>query len=314
MRLTTIDIGTNTILMLVADVTTDGTIAPVHDAQVIARLGKGVDATRRITPETTRRVLEYLRDFKEISGTFHSEKILAAGTSALRDASNRKEFVDTVRNELGMDISVLSGEEEAELTYQGAVSEFVGPDSDSVLAVLDIGGGSTELTIGVGRKATQKASLDVGSVRLTERILQASPPSAVALQQAVGEIRDRLSQFPELPPRSRLIGVAGTVTTLASIDLGLETYDRARVSGHFLSFESIGRISKELNSLSLSHMAKDFPQIQTGRSDVIVAGVLILLESLRRFGVGGITASDRGLRYGMALREFPGSRPELTRS
>jgi exopolyphosphatase/guanosine-5'-triphosphate,3'-diphosphate pyrophosphatase len=304
MRLTSIDIGTNTILMLIADVSIDGTISPLRDDQVIARLGKGVDANRRITPETTRRVLEYLRQYKEISDAVHSGKIIAAGTSALRDASNRKDFLDTVREDLGLEISILDGEEEAELTYQGAVSEFAGMDSQTNLAVLDIGGGSTELTIGIGTKVTQKSSLEVGSVRLTERILQKSPPSVPALQQAVSEVRNRISMFPPLPLHTRLIGVAGTVTTLAAIDLGLAEYDRSRVSGHILSLATIERLFKELQSLTLPLMARDFPQIQAGRSDVIVAGILILIESLRRFGADRITVSDRGLRYGLALREI----------
>jgi exopolyphosphatase/guanosine-5'-triphosphate,3'-diphosphate pyrophosphatase len=306
MRLTAIDIGTNTILMLIADVSTDGTLSPVRDEQVIARLGKGVDANRSITPETTGRVLAHLRDYKQISESLHSEKIIAVGTSALRDASNRKEFIDTVRQEVGLEIAILSGDEEAELTYQGAVSEFQDPNSNRSFAVLDIGGGSTELTIGKGTRITQKSSLDLGSVRLTERILQASPPSSPALQQTVSEIRDRISMFPPLPPQTKLIGVAGTVTTLAAIDLGLTEYDRSQVSGHFLSRATIEHVSKELNSRTIPQMAKDFPQIQPGRSDIIVAGVLILIESLRRFKVKGITVSDRGLRYGMALREIRG--------
>jgi exopolyphosphatase/guanosine-5'-triphosphate,3'-diphosphate pyrophosphatase len=304
MRLTAIDIGTNTILMLVADVSADGRISPLHDAQVIARLGKGVDANRRITPETFRRVLGYLRDYKQISEAFHSQKIIAGGTSALRDASNRKEFIDTVRQELGLEISILSGEEEADLTYQGAVSEFLEPDSDQYLAVLDIGGGSTELTIGKGTKVLQTSSLDLGSVRLTERTPLLNPPSAPALAQAIGEVRNWISKFPPISPHTRLIGVAGTVTTLAAIDLGLEKYDPSRVSGHFLSLNTIERISKLLNTCSISQMEKDFPQVQPGRSDIIVAGILILIESLRRFDVEGITVSDRGLRYGMALQEL----------
>ncbi|MCX5997305.1 MAG: hypothetical protein NTV42_06820, partial [Chloroflexi bacterium] len=177
--------------------------------------------------------------------------------SALRDASNQKDFIDTVRQELGLEISILGGDEEAELTYQGAISEFLGTESEPALAVLDIGGGSTELTIGKGKRITQKSSLDVGCARLTERILQTSPPSSPALQQAVSEIRDRISTFPLLPPQTRLIGVAGTVTTLAAIDLGLAEYDRSRVSGHFLSLTTIDRISKELDSLTIPQMARE---------------------------------------------------------
>ncbi|MCX6135442.1 MAG: Ppx/GppA phosphatase family protein [Ignavibacteriales bacterium] len=305
MRLTTIDIGTNTILMLIADVSADGVISPVRDELIIARLGRGVDAERRITAETSTRVLSHLRQFKSISESLNSEAIIACGTSALRDAANRQEFVDTVRQELGFGISILSGEEEAELTYRGAVSEFLSGDAEPRLAVLDIGGGSTELTIGVGASVSQRVSTDVGSVRLTERIPLASPPSPAALERAISEVRITTSRFPRLTTQTRLIGVAGTVTTLAAIEINLERYERTIVSGHFLTLVSIEHIFNQLKTLNTSEMMRDFPQIESGRADIIVAGILILIESMRKLGVDGITVSDRGLRYGMVLRGIP---------
>ena len=304
MRLTSIDIGTNTILMLVADVAADGTVSPVRDEQVIARLGKGVDANRRITAETSDRVLRFLQDYKAISESLHSEKIIACGTSALRDASNSREFIRFMKEKLGLEITVLSGEEEADLTYRGAVSEFSSLGADQPLAVLDIGGGSTELTTGIGASVTGTVSLDLGCVRLTERILQSSPPTSPALNHAISGVREAVLSFPQLPPQIRLIGVAGTVTTLAAIDLKLESYDCSGVSGHFLTFEAIEQIFDKLRSHTLDLMAREFPQIESGRADIILAGIMILMESLRRFDVRGITVSDRGLRYGMALREF----------
>ncbi len=172
MRITSIDIGTNTILMLIADIGADGSFAVIREEQVIARLGKGVDARRRITPETTERVVHFLGGFWETARSFHPDRIVACGTSALRDAANGVDFVQLVREEIGLEITILSGAEEAELTYLGAVSEFMKPDSKEPFAVLDIGGGSTELTIGNGYSVRSKTSLDLGSVRLTERILQ----------------------------------------------------------------------------------------------------------------------------------------------
>jgi exopolyphosphatase/guanosine-5'-triphosphate,3'-diphosphate pyrophosphatase len=304
MRLTSIDIGTNTILMLVADVTPDGTVSPVRDEQVIARLGKGVDAHRRITSETSDRVLRFLQDYKAISESLHSEKIIACGTSALRDASNTREFIRFVKEKLGLEITVLSGEQEAELTYRGAVSEFSSLGADQPLAVLDIGGGSTELTTGIGASVTGTVSLDLGCVRLTERVLLSSPPTTPALNHAISEVREAVLSLPLLSPQIRLIGVAGTVTTLAAIDLKLESYVRSRVSGHFLTIEAIELVFNRLKSHTLEQMAREFPQIESGRADIILAGIVILVESMRRFGVRGITVSDRGLRYGMAQREF----------
>lgn len=304
MRLATIDIGTNTILMLIADFAADGTITAVRDEQVIARLGKGVDAYRRITAETFSRVLGILQKYKSTAESNHVDKIIACGTSALRDASNSGEFIQNVKDTLGVEITVLSGQEEAELTYRGAVSEFLRPGLERSYAVLDIGGGSTELTIGRQDAVIRKSSLDIGCVRLTERILKSSPPNALAITQALSEVRSWVSTLPQLLPTTRLIGVAGTVTTLAAISLKLQTYDPAHVSGHFLPIEVVMRTFDQLKTKTIGEMLRSFPQIQLGRADIILAGVLILMETLKRFNVKGITVSDRGLRYGIALREF----------
>jgi exopolyphosphatase/guanosine-5'-triphosphate,3'-diphosphate pyrophosphatase len=305
MRLASIDIGTNTILLLIADVAEDGAITVVRDEQVIARLGKGVDANRRITAETFTRVLGFLQKFKITADTIGASSVVATGTSALRDASNGAEFVRYVKERIGLQIEILSGQEEAELTYRGAVSEFLrGSGSRRSYAVLDIGGGSTELTIGEEAAVLRKASLNVGAVRLTERLLKSSPPSAPALSQAVSEVRSWISTLPKLLPTTHLIGVAGTVTTLAAIDLNLPVYDAKRVSGHFLRLETIEQIEERIRIKSVGEMIRTYPQIQLGRADIILAGIIVLIEALKRFGVRGITASDRGLRFGLLMREY----------
>lgn len=302
MRITTIDIGTNTILMLVADIQPDGSLAIVRDEHGIARLGKEVDEQKKISLETFQRALSFLKEYKELSDTCRSEKIIACGTSALRDAVNKKEFISFISKELGFTIEVLSGDEEAELTYLGAVSEFLQPYNEQNFAVLDIGGGSTELTSGSNKQVNRKQSLDIGCVRLTERILKTSPPSAQSLSQAIDEIRDQVAGYSMLSPQTTLIGVAGTLTTLAAIDLSLPTYDRNRVSGHILTLESIQRIFDALKTKSMKELTA-YPQILAGRADVLLAGILILIEVMKKLNVGQITVSDRGLRYGIALRE-----------
>jgi len=303
MRLTAIDIGTNTILMLIAEVAPDGTLKMVRDEHGIARLGKGVDENRSISQEGFDRALELLRRYKEISDECESEAIVACGTSVLRDAANSEEFGRFVFERLGFKLGVLNGDEEAELTYLGAVSEFLQPGEGGHFAVLDIGGGSTELTLGVRETVERRQSLPLGCVRLTERILKSSPPSSLAMNQALKEIRARVSEFRSLPVRTQLIGVAGTLTTLAALELQLTEYDPQRVSGHVLTYDAIQQIFNHLRIKTIEEMLA-YPQILPGRADVLLAGILILMEVMKRLNVDRITVSDRGLRYGIAIREY----------
>jgi exopolyphosphatase / guanosine-5'-triphosphate,3'-diphosphate pyrophosphatase len=301
-RLSAVDIGTNTILMLIADVDEAGALRVVRDEHVIARLGEGVDEHHRILPETFDRVLGFLSEYKRIHENEHSEHVVACGTSALRDAINRDEFITFIRERVGFGITVLSGDEEARLTYLGGISEFVGQESNHAYAVLDIGGGSTEVTFGQGKQIQSKHSIDVGSVRLTERHLRKSPPDPGVLAQAQNTVATTVQQIPRLPGDARWIGVAGTLTTLAAIDLDLQTYDRDRVSGHKLTLESIDGIFHRLKRMTLDQL-KSVPQILPQRADILLGGVVILTEVMKRMDVRQITVSDRGLRYGILLNE-----------
>lgn len=288
--------------MLIADIEGDGTLRPVRDEHVIARLGRGVDAQRRITPETMSRALVTLKEYKRLAESHRSDRIMAGGTSALRDAVNREEFIAAVHEQTGIRIDVLTGEEEAELTYQGAVSEFSARGSEARFAVLDIGGGSTELAMGAGSKLQSRMSLDIGSVRLTERLLRGSPPKEEHLEEAMQYLHGTVSRYPILGSQETLIGVAGTLTTLASIDLGLPKYDRTKVSGHTMAMATVQKIFDELRTKNLEELLA-YPQILKGRADILLAGILILLEVMKQTQAREVTASDRGLRYGMALKE-----------
>lgn len=304
MRIATIDLGTNTILMLIADISADGSLRVIRDEHVIARLGRGVDSLRRITPETFTRVLGFMDRYKNIAESSQVEKIIVGGTSALRDAANSEDFIDFIRQRLGIEIEILSGHKEAEFTYQGAVSEFLVEENQQAFAVLDIGGGSTELTTGVGSTLVSKESLDLGCVRLTERHLKTSPPGGTNLDEAVSEVTSWTGKLHQLAPGTKLVGVAGTVTTLAAMELNLKSYDPKLVSGHYISSESLDRFTDSVGSLTVPQMLSKYPQIQEGRADIIFAGMLILRECLMQLGSRGIVASDRGVRYGMALHEF----------
>lgn len=299
-RLSSIDIGTNTVLLLIADIDAAGHVSVLRDVHSIARLGKGVDKSMTIEPDSFARALKYLEDYKKISVEMQCERIVACGTSALRDATNREEFLRLAKDRLGLDVRVLTGEEEAELTYVGTVTEFISSDDVRPFSVLDIGGGSTELTSGIGPVYQSKRSLNIGSVRLTERFLEHSPPTENEIEAARREISAHISAL--IPPitESTLLGVAGTLTTLAAIDLGLTHYDPTRVGGHRLSRGSIGRIFEELRVKSLDELGA-YPQIAEGRRDVILAGILILQETLDQLEADEITVSDRGLRYGIMI-------------
>jgi len=300
MRIASIDIGTNTILMLIADVQVDNTLVAIRDEHVIARLGAGVDRNKRILPETIRRVEGVLRAYLAICRQEQCEKILAAGTSALRDAANRKEFLDHIARTHGLSIRVLSGEEEARLTYLGAVSGTQGIEDGRPLGVLDIGGGSTEVILGEGLNVRQALSADVGAVRLTERCFRTLPPSEEDLRRAQAFVRTSFRELPPIDGGRTFLGVAGTLTTLAALDLQLKAYDRARVEGHLLSYERVSELFDRLRGLSLPELLL-IPQILPQRADIILAGVVILHTCMTLGGIPVIRVSDRGLRYGLAM-------------
>lgn len=305
MRIASIDIGTNTILMLIADLEQRSgqlTIKVVRDEMVVARMGRGVDEHRIILPQTFEKVRNHLREYQHIAQECTVDVIFACGTSALRDAANRDEFIAYIKKETGLSIRVLSGGEEAQLTFLGAISEY--PSAHDVFGVIDIGGGSTEIITGTHEKVLGHTSLNIGSVRLTERFLTSSPPAPSQLDEATSYIRATLERAQPVPPGdNRLLGVAGTVTTLAALRLQLPRYDPEKISGTRLSIESIETVFEQLRPLTVEQI-RDVPQISHGRADIILAGVLILKEYMHHTRCSTITASDRGLRYGIALEAF----------
>ncbi|MCX6121370.1 MAG: Ppx/GppA phosphatase family protein [Ignavibacteriales bacterium] len=301
MRLASIDIGTNTVLMLVADVQSNGSLHVVRDEHFIGRLGKGVDEHGIIQKETFQRILDILSQLKDIADSLGVKHLLACGTSALRDAENRQEFIDFMKESLALEIRILSGNEEAELTYLGAVSEYLSKADSTRYAVLDIGGGSTEIVVGSEALVTSSSSIDIGSVRLTERFLKISPPSSTALENAVQFVRDHLQNIFPLTPTTHILGVAGTLTTLAALDLRIPQFDRNLVNRHVITLETIDKIFQELRPLSLDQL-RNYPQIHPSRADILLAGIIILREIMKKVHLSEITVSDRGLRYGIVIK------------
>jgi exopolyphosphatase/guanosine-5'-triphosphate,3'-diphosphate pyrophosphatase len=308
LKTTAIDIGTNTVLMLIADLREDGGITTVRDEIAFPRLGKGVDTSGLISRESVGRVLGVLREYKKLSDSLGSKKIIACGTSALRDAQNSDEVIQTIREELAINVEVLSGEEEARWTFLGALtnedeSPLQSGRDQSHFAVIDIGGGSTEVTLGTPRHADKRYSINVGCVRLTERYLQSSPPTPNELQRAAASLQKALAALDDIDPTTcRLVGVAGTLTTLAALDQNLSRFEAAKADGHVLAIESIKRIFGQICTQTLRQLQSS-PVISSGRADVLLAGILILIEFMTSWRFDQIKVSAGGLRYGLLLRD-----------
>jgi exopolyphosphatase / guanosine-5'-triphosphate,3'-diphosphate pyrophosphatase len=285
MRVGVVDLGTNSTRLLVADV--DGErVDEVSRRTVITRLGEGVDERRKLLPLPVARVRNVLSDFRRELEELGAERVLAIGTSAIRDAENGEAFLGEIEWSYGFATRLLSGGEEAELTRLGVADGR--PLADDTL-VLDVGGGSTELITGA-----ERTSVDVGSVRLTERHLRSDPPTREELEAAAQAVRDEL---PPLDPREA-IGVAGTVTTLAALELG--GYDPERVHGHRLARGALDALLARLASLPLVER-RDLPGLEPERAPVIVGGAVVVREVLERYGLEGLEASERDLLHGAAL-------------
>lgn len=304
MRRAVIDIGTNTILLLAAEVRPDGSIRVLTDEHRIARLGKGIDAGRRFTDEAFRRAEEALTAYRRRCDELGVEAITAVGTSALRDARNTPDLSARIEAAAGLRIEVLSGEDEALWTYRGGLHGLAPNERGDT--VIDIGGGSTEIVTGSGSAVTLQRSFDIGSVRLTERFLRTSPPTPGDLEAARRFVEDVLpSGYRPSVHGTRLVGVAGTVTTLAALHLDLTEYAPAAVHGHTVTMEEVRETFDGMRRMTLDDLRR-MPPMAPGREDIILAGMLILFAVMERYGFDAVTASDRGLRYGILMRDAGG--------
>ena len=294
MRVGAVDLGTNTTRLLVADVV-DGTLDEVHRETRITRLGEGVDARRRLLPVAIARVRNALSDYRRTLESLGSERTLLIATSAVRDAENGEAFLGEIEWSYGFATQRLTGEEEAAMTVRGV---GVGREPAAGTLILDIGGGSTELIVDDFHD-----SLELGSVRHTERFIHFDPPEPRELADCAGAVRSLLAEHVPDDVRARVtaaIGVAGTLTTLAVLDLELEEYDRERVHGHRLGRDAARAQLERLASLPLAER-RELPAIEPERAPVMVAGAVILTETLDYFGLHAIEVSERDILHGAAL-------------
>jgi len=301
-RIAVIDIGTNSTRLLIADVEAGRITQQLERNSVVTRLGAGVDAAGRLNPEAMERVYKTLEDYTTLIDRHQPQRTIAVLTSAVRDAANGQEFAHTVQARFRAEPHVLSGDEEAELTFRGAMSARDSTDRTPTL-VMDIGGGSTELVIGSDHETSFHVSTQAGVVRQTERHLHEDPPTQAEqdeLTQDAREIIERAVPAGHRRAVERAIAVAGTATSLGAIAQELEPYDPEKVHGFELQRAQCEQILRRLAALPLEQR-RQVKGLHPDRAPTIVAGVLILLEVLRLFGLDRVEVSEHDILQGAAL-------------
>ncbi len=304
MRVAAIDIGTNTVLLLIAEVKESGGLVPVVDRAEITRLGQGVDRARALAPEAVERTLRCLADYAAVIRAHGVDRTDVVGTSAMRDAGGpgeKNEFVERAADILGVAPRVVSGDEEASLAFAGGLLDL-GLEGD--VTAFDVGGGSTEIIRGRlsnGRaEVHERKSLDIGSVRLFERHVRSDPPSATETSVVRAFVLDQLLGLAPPPEGRPLVGMAGTVTTLAAVARGLDPYDPNRIHGMRLGAGEIASVGQRLGKLTVAER-KTVAGLEPKRADVIPVGAIIVEAVVAWARAREVIVSDRGVRWGLAL-------------
>jgi len=290
MRTAVIDIGTNTLLLLVVE-KRDGKLATVVDLCRFGRLGKGLDATGSLAPEAIAKSLEICREYRKVMDELGADAPRVIATQAMREAKNASEFVPAAEAILRAKIEVIAGQREAELAKTAVARTF--PDLASPYVVVDVGGGSTELIT-----PTSAVSVPIGAVRLTERHLRSDPPTAAEIAALDADIAKHLAPL-DLPSGVPLVGTAGTATTIAAIKLGLAHYDADAVTGLRIAPDALDALLARLFSATVAER-RGIAGMEPERADVIAAGVAIYARAIARMHAPVMITCDRGIRWGVA--------------
>lgn len=311
MRVAVVDIGTNSTRLLIAEVDpSSGALQELIRRSRVTRLGDGVDASGSLSTAAVNRVLDALADYRKEIDEHRCEANLAVLTSAVRDAANGDAFATRVRDDYDLDARVLRGEEEAQLTFLGAMSGRRGsgdeqlPDNGEPTVVVDIGGGSTEFVVGRRHTAGFHVSLQAGVVRMSERHIHTDPPAPSELQELAADVRTVfLDGLPasERQPVARAIAVAGTATSAAAMDQELDPYDPARVEGYPLLLGTVELLLARLADMD-EQQRREVVGLQPDRAPTIVAGMIVLIEAMRAFELDQVEVSEHDILYGGALR------------
>jgi exopolyphosphatase/guanosine-5'-triphosphate,3'-diphosphate pyrophosphatase len=300
-----IDLGTNTVLLLVARRAAGGEVEPLAERAAITRLGRGLRESGHLDPERAAQTLAVLCEYAAVARACGATAIDAVATSALRRASDAAAFLQRVRAEAGLTLRVIDGGEEARLSYLAQAVDPSRRGEDGPLRVVDIGGGSTEVALGRGARLVHAVSLEVGSVRLAEAVLAAAPdpPGEAAREMMRARAAEVLAAAAPPGDAAPLVAVAGTATTLAAMDLEMAEWDALRVHGYVLSRRRLAELSGRLVGLTLAER-RVLPGVEPARADVLPAGAAILEAVMDAFGAGDVRVSDRSLRWGLVYEAF----------
>lgn len=305
-----LDLGTNTFRLLIAEITDSNAISPILVKSEITRLGEGLKKNASIQPQATKRGLKVLEDFSTIIDYYKVEKVFAVTTSAAREAKNGQDFIDQIYKRTGIQARILTGSEEAELTLKGVFSVVDRTQSRNL--VFDIGGGSTEFILTEGISPIKTTSISLGVLHLLENLITSDPPALRELTYLrkyinnslqVNDITHYINRYKfstTFPAQSFLIGTAGTVTTLAAIDQKMEEYDPQKINNYILTSEAVENIYRQLCILSIAER-RTIPGLEKGREAVIVPGAAIVIEIMDHFKFNQLIVSDAGLLEGILL-------------
>lgn len=293
----TVDIGTNTLLLLVVNREEDGALSIFEDQVRFGRLGKGLDASGNLADESIATSIDACEEYRGLLQKHGVTRVRAVGTQALREAANAAAFVNPAEKILGTKIETIPGEREAQLVYRAVVEQF--PDlASGDVTIADVGGGSTEIIVARGGELDWFKSIKIGSVRMTERHLKSDPPTPEQTKAAAKDIDSQLAAL-KLPEGVPLIGTAGTATTVAAVDLRLSEFSRAKVHGHRMDPGQVDRLLANFLDLSIAER-KRMPGMEAPRADVIAGGTLIFSRIMAAMKAPSFIVADCGVRWGLA--------------
>ena len=301
MKKAVIDIGSNSVKFLVCEKLSDNNVKTILDTNEIARLGEGLQKEGRITPSAMSRNVDAVKSFYERAAALGCDEIKAVGTMALRQAENRGEFIEKVRAACGLKVEVIPGEEEARLSYLGVLSAL--PLKDEEVTAFDTGGGSTEFIFGKGERLENRISINLGANRIRETYLLSDPPKKEEIENAGEAVKRELQAAGIKKHGSLLVGIGGTVTTMASVKAKMEVYDADKIQGSILTKEDIEEEMNLCASMTLEER-RHITGLNPKRAEVVTAGALIVDTIIKELGVSSLLVSDRGLRHGLMYLLF----------
>ena len=300
MIVASIDIGTNTVLLLIAEVNKESRkLIPLRNEYRMPRIGQGTKVTKIINPDKLNLLYDVLKEYEILIKKYDCEKVIVIGTNALRIAKNTPEISSELKRTFNYYLDVVSGDVEAEYAYLGATSDL---DKSSSSLIVDIGGGSTELIFGCESNITFKTSLPIGSVSATEQFLRHSPPLKSGKDSLNAEIKNLIKDLNENKTLDSVVAIAGTATTLACMNLDLKEFEEDKVEKSILTIDEVKSLIDKLNQLTSAEILEKYGPVMKGREDIILAGAIILNEIMNFFKIDKLIVSSRGIRYGAIVK------------